>query len=260
MYTLFQEAVFPIEFVWNKVTSSIVELGKHYVFLVHAAHENEELKKTIEVLQTKVIDYDELTSERDRLRELLGFIQKYDKKLIAAEILGVSSDLAFQSIRIDRGSADGIKVGMPVLASGGVVGKVIRIGQRFSDVQLLIDTNFSLDVLLQRNRVRRVLKGVGKRCSLHLHQRSEIRIGDMAITSGIVGGFPKGLPVGRVVKIKYESDTVFQVVTVEPWVDFRRLEEVLILFNADPEVSKIASIGGDEWLEGFGDKGHEANE
>ena len=252
--TALQEVLFPIEYVWNKVENFVVVTGQRYIFLTHTAEENEKLKKKLAILETKVMDYEEQVKERDRLRELLGFVKKYDKQLVAAEILGLSSDLAFQAVRIDRGSGDGIQVGMPVLAAGGAVGKIIRTGRRFSDVQLLADSNFSLDILVQRTRVRGVLKGLGKKCRLQLHQRSEIRIGDTVITSGMIGGFPKGLPVGRVVKIRYESDNVFQIVTVEPWVDYERLEEVVILLNSDPEIAKISSIGGNSWIGGFGDR------
>ena len=67
------------------------------------------------------------------------------------------------------------------------------------------------------------------------------------VTSGIVGGFPKGLPVGRVMRITYETDNVAQSVTVEPWVDHRRLEEVMIILNPDPELEKIAETAGPSW-------------
>jgi rod shape-determining protein MreC len=139
---------------------------------------------------------------------------------------------------------------MPVVAADGIVGKVIRTGMHFSDVQLLVDSDFHLDVLLQRTRVRGVLSGAARtHCTLQLSKRVEIRIGDTLITSGIVGGFPKGLPVGRVMRITYESDNVAQTIDVEPWIDHRRVEEVMVIFSQDKELEKIVETAGPEWLD-----------
>ena len=138
---------------------------------------------------------------------------------------------------------------MPVLVGSGVVGRLLRIGSTFSDVQLIGDTSFNLDVIVERNRVRGVLKGIGdNRCRLLLHRHADIRINDTVVTSGITGSFPKGLPVGRVIRISYESDDVSQIITIQPWVDNYGLEEVILLRYSDPAIETISEIGGDKWL------------
>ena len=96
-------------------------------------------------------------------------------------------------MRLNKGTLDGKKVGMPVVSAKGVVGRVIRAGNKYSDVHLLIDINFNIDTLIQRNRVRTVLNGDNIETSAKLNRKTEVRIGDTIITSGIVGGFPKGL-------------------------------------------------------------------
>jgi rod shape-determining protein MreC len=151
-------------------------------------------------------------------------------------------------MRISKGEFDGVRIGMPVVTAEGVVGRIIRTGKKFSDVHLLLDSNFNVDVLLQRTRIRGVLKGQGSHGVLKLNRQSEIRIGDTIITSGIVGGFAKGLPVGRVVRISYESDNVSQSVRVEPWAEFDQIEEVVVLENHDPELQKIRETAGRTWL------------
>jgi rod shape-determining protein MreC len=139
---------------------------------------------------------------------------------------------------------------MPVVSSNGIVGKVIRAGFKFSDVQLIVDYDSNVDVLVQRNRIRGVLGGyANESCRLTLQRSAEVRIGDTLVTSGIVGSFPKGLPVGKVIRISFETDNVSQVITVEPWVDHRRLEEVIVLLRDDPELSRIAEAGGADWIE-----------
>jgi rod shape-determining protein MreC len=245
-----QEAVYPFEYAVHALTGGVSRAWKAYVDLHGAAVENRGLRGQLQQLQTRIMDYEEQIQENERLRRLLGFAERSEKKLVAAEVIGTNTRGVFQSMRITRGAKDGIKAGMPVATADGIVGRIIRVGTNFSDVQLLVDSDFHVDVLLQRTRVRGVVSGADHNlCKLQLHKRVEIRIGDTLITSGIVGGFPKGLPVGRVMRITYESDNVAQSITIEPWVDHRRLEEVMVIFSEDPELSKIVETAGPEWLE-----------
>ncbi|MFY7929683.1 MAG: rod shape-determining protein MreC, partial [Oligoflexus sp.] len=184
-----------------------------------------------------------------RLRELLGFAQHFQGAHVVAEVVGTRSYPSFKTLRISKGKRNGVKVGMPAVTAEGVVGRVIRAGQNFADVHLLIDSNFNLDVLLQRTRIRGVLKGADTHSVLKLNRRAEVRIGDTLVTSGIIGGFAKGLPVGKVIRISYESDNISQTITVEPWTDFDRVEEVIILENRDQELQKIIETAGDAWLD-----------
>jgi rod shape-determining protein MreC len=244
-----QDALYPFERGWQGLTSGMSHLWKRYVDVSDASEENLKLRSQLAGMQSRIMDYEEQVLENDRLRRLLGFKSRSEKRLIAAEVVGHNDDSPFQSIRITRGLDDGVKPGMPVVAADGIVGKVIRSGAHFADVQLLVDSDFRVDVLLQRTRVRGVLSGSERtQCSLSLNKRVEIKVGDTLITSGIVGGFPKGLPVGRVIRITYESDNAAQTIAVDPWVDHRRLEEVMVIFNEDKELAKIVETAGPEWL------------
>ncbi len=246
---LLQDSIYPFEWAWSQSVDSLMSGIKRYVYLSNAAHENEDLRSTLGSMQSRIMDYEEQLLENERLRRLLGFANRSEKSMIAAEVIGHNSLSQFESIRISRGESDGIRNGMPVVSADGVVGKVIRTGFKFADVQLLVDTDFHIDVLLQRTRVRGVLAGDSGRISkLQLHKRVEIRIGDTLITSGIVGGFPKGLPVGRVIRISYETENVAQSITVEPWVDHRRLEEVMVILNDDQELEKLIETAGEPWI------------
>ena len=179
----------------------------------------------------------------------MALTQRAETKVAVAEVVGYPSRLPFRTIRIARGKLDDIQVGFPVITDEGVVGRVIRTGLKFSDAQLIIDSDFNLDVLIQRTRVRGVLKGSADgACRLLLHRKADVRIGDSVVTSGIVGSFPKGLPVGRVMRISYETDNVTQIITVEPWFDYRRLEEVVILHQGSTEIRQILETAGDQWL------------
>jgi len=247
---LLQELVYPVEYIWHRSVSTASRNWQKYFDLSEAATENLHLRRELALIQTRLLDYDEQLQETRRLRDLLGFTQRYATNHLVAEVIGRTSALPYQSIRITKGETDGVQVGMPVVTNEGIVGRILRAGLGFSDVQLLTDSNFSIDVLLQRTRVRGVLHGYADNsCQLLLNRRAEIRIGDMVITSGIVGAFPKGLPIGRVMRISYESDNISQLITVEPWVDHRRLDEVVVLQETNKELQKITETAGTNWLE-----------
>lgn len=245
-----QEITYPLEYSWRVATGWVSDMGSHYVFLRHAALENDALKRELTELKLRTMNHDEQGHEIERLRKLFSFSEIHKDKYIPAQVVGSPMLAPFESLRISKGSSDNVRVGMPVVSADGVVGRIIRVTPHFSDVQLLVDANFNLDVILQRTRVRGVLRGMTRDyCRLGLPRQAEIRIGDTIVTTGIVGGFPKGLAVGRVMRISFEADNVSQLITVEPWVDYRRLEEVIVVDHPDRDLDKIVEIAGPEWLD-----------
>ncbi len=247
---LLQEIAYPFQYTFHFFGRLNRQFVRHYIMLSDVAEENTKLRKQLEGLQTRIMDYEHQIKEVHRLRKLLGFAEKYKRELRVAEVVGHPGTTHFKSLRISLGTQDDMHVGMPVVGADGVIGRIIRTGLFHSDVQMLVDSNFNLDVLLERTRVRGVLQGIGNnRCLLQLHRRAEIRIGDTVITSGITGSFPKGLPVGRVMRISYETDNVSQIITIEPWIDFQRLEEVMVVKKIDQQVEVINETAGSAWME-----------
>ena len=248
--TIVQDLSYPFAWVWHQASTGLNNTWERYFHLSGKSRENEKLKREVTELKARILDYDERLNEVNRLRSLASFTQTLTDKFLPAEVLTGQRALPFKTIRVTKGSADGVKVGAPVIAANGIVGRVIRVGVKFSDVQLLVDYDSNIDVLVQRNRIRGVLSGyANENCRLNLQRSAEVRIGDTLVTSGIVGSFPKGIPVGKVVRISFETDNVSQVITVEPWIDHRRLEEVIILLRDDPELARIAEAGGADWIE-----------
>jgi rod shape-determining protein MreC len=248
--TIIQDMSYPFTWAWHELSSGVVNAWERYFNLSGKSRQNSELKREISELKTRLLDYEERLNEVNRLHQLLGFTQTIVDKYIAAEVFTGQRSLPFKTVRISKGTSDGVKVGMPVVAAEGIVGRVIRTGFKFADVQLIVDYDSNIDVLIQRNRVRGILGGhANEHCRLNLQRNAEVRIGDTLVTSGIVGSFPKGLPIGKVTRISFETDNVSQVITVEPWVDHRRLEEVIVLLRDDPELSRIAEAGGADWIE-----------
>jgi rod shape-determining protein MreC len=255
-----QEILYPVTLGWHKLTHTVENTWQNYFYLVSVSEENAELKKEIFTLKTKFLDYEHQSNEATRLRKLLNFSAQYQKKLIMAEVFGQTGHFPFQTLRIFKGKKQQIKVGMPVIASDGVVGRVLRTGQNFSDVQLISDNNFHLDVLMERTRVRGILHGVAyNRCHLQLPQSADIRIGDTIVTSGVTGSFPKGLPVGIVTRISYETDNIAQVIAIKPWIEYQSLEEVMVITQVSSEIETISETAGEDWLDIAEGKGKDKN-
>lgn len=157
----------------------------------------------------------------------------------SARVIGYDPIPAFRSITIDRGSEHGVKPDQVVVAGGGVVGRVMRTGGRSSQVLLVTDLNSAVDVVDARTRARGLL--IGKRKDMGLKRErwmtqaeyvsasEEIVPGDLLLTSGLDGVFPKGLPIGVVGAVKKDPSGLFWQAEVDPYVELNKLEEVVVL-------------------------------
>lgn len=237
--SLVQEIVYPLSQTWHISLSFIAHVWQRYLYLTNTAAENAQLRAEVASLRTKLLLFTEKELELQRLRSLLAFNAQYDTKTLVAKVVSRPQLLPFKSVRINRGKSAGVRVGMPVAAVAGVIGRVVRVGSRFADVQLLIDSNFFVDVLVQRTRVRAVLRGDLQACRLEIPQATDLRIGDTIVTSGILGYFPKGIPVGQVTEIKYVEGEVAQQVAVQPWVELQQVEEVSVFLQRSPYLALI---------------------
>ena len=241
-----QESIYPFQYSYYAISNFIYSTWNNYIKLHNAAIENTKLKNEISLLKTQLLDYTEKTEEIKSLKKFLDFYESYPHKLVTADIISSPVVANFYSLRISKGYLDGLKIGMPVVSEDGVVGKIIRTGLKFSDVQIITDINFSLDILIQRNRVRAILSGSNEQdCIFYIHHNADIKIGDILITSGLAGTFPKGLPVGRVKKISYSLNNVSQIVHVEPFVEYQKVEKIFIIVVDNLPLNKIAETTED---------------
>lgn len=222
----------------------------HYISLKDAAIENTQLKNKILLLNTKVVDHEEVARENQRLRKILEFVETTPHDSTLATVIGKSKISAFQTLKLSKGTKHGIMTGMPVTTPGGVVGVILRSGAKYSDLLPITDPGFHVDVLIQRTRVRGILSGYNiSSCELKLNEQSDIKIGDLLITSGMTGSYPKGLPVAIVTKVSYSNNNISQAVFAEPLVQLNGLEEAVILKYRNPFINKISTIAGTKWLE-----------
>jgi rod shape-determining protein MreC len=214
-----------------------------YVWLQGAKQENKRLKEENTRLQAELVTLEEVRLENERLRKLLNYAEATGGQPVAAKVIGVNPDPNNLSLRIDRGEADGLTNGMPVVTPDGVVGHVIRVVPHAADVLLLHDPHSKIGVIVQRTRVRAIagVDGTDRALKLEFALRSEsVDEGDLVVTSGTDGVFPPGLVVGRLTKVDRQGKGTFQSAEILPAVDATRLEEVLVM-PAPPSTSTSAS-------------------
>jgi len=223
----------------NFVMSSarvIEDLWRGYFFLVNLREENDQLKKSLNRLHRQVDTLREADLANRRLREILNFKAAHDLPFLGAQIVGWDPNAWFKTITIDRGGRDGLSKGMPVVTDLGVVGRIVSLSPDYAQVLLIIDYNSSVDALVQRTRVRGIVAGrSGPTCQLkYVLKNDDLAVGDLIVTSGMGGVFPKGLPLGTVCRIKKTGQDIFQEVEITPAVDFNLLEEVLVILTRKP--------------------------
>jgi rod shape-determining protein MreC len=192
-------------------------------------------------IKEELVDHEELQQENERLKKLLSFSAGREERMVAARVIGVDATSWFRSITIDRGTSEQIREGMAVVSANGVVGRVITSTLHSSRVLLVVDAASKLSTLIERSRARAICRGEGDGMSLdYLPLTDDVQVGDLLITSGLGGGFPKGLIVGAVTRVDKQGYDMFQTVKVEPAVDFEHLEEVLVIFTAETPASAPA--------------------
>jgi rod shape-determining protein MreC len=167
----------------------------------------------------------------DRLRRLMGMGREFSQQVVYAEVIGRDPTAWFKTVIIDKGAKDNIAVGMPVVVPEGIVGQIVDVSGRYAKVLLIVDQNSAVDALVQRTRARGLIKGeFADQCRLeYVLRKEDVRIGDVIVTSGLDDVFPKGLRIGAIDDISGEPNEMFYTITIAPFVDFEKLEDLLIL-------------------------------
>ena len=219
------------------VSGTAGDIWSNYIDLLEVRQENIELRKSVKLLNERMVANNEAIVANARLKALLELKGAVAIPSIAVSVIGEDSSAWFKTLVVDRGSADGVLEGMPVVAAGGVVGRLVKVAPHSSRVLLLTDHASAIAAVVQRSRARGVVRGAGGgRCSLEFTVKDEdVKVGDTVISSGIGGVFPKGLPIGEVTMVKKGEYGVFQTIEVRPAVNIGKLEEMLVLVRQSIE-------------------------
>jgi rod shape-determining protein MreC len=217
------------------IIKGIQGVFEHYIFLIHLERENDLIKKRVAELQEENSQMKEMVLANDRLRNLLQFREKMPTSVIVAEVIGQDPTSWFKSVTINKGEQDGVQKGMAVILPEGIVGQILKTSLHYATVLLITDYNSAVDAVIQRTRAKAIVEGKEEnRCQLkYLLRTDEVVVGDVAVTSGLGGIFPKGLMIGEIRSVDKKSHGVFQHAELVPSVDLTKLEEVLVL-SASP--------------------------
>ncbi len=228
----------PFQQAFSRAIRFMRDTWTHYFYLVSVAHENDRLKKAYH----KAIESNNLLNEvelsNQRLRSLLDFQKTHSSRVIAAEVVAKDPSPWSKTIIVDKGTSEGIISGLPVVTAEGIIGQVIDTSPRHAKVLLIIDQNSAVDALIQRSRARGIVMGItAERCRLmYVLRKYDVNMGDVVISSGLDGVYPKGLRIGMVSEVVRPNSGIFQEVAVSPYVDFEKLEEVLIILDRPLEL------------------------
>ncbi len=223
----FQKGFLALYSVFDRVWSN-------YVYLVGVKEENRALKESLHKLLEENNRLREELLLTARLKEILKYRARLGIESVAAEVIGYSSFGAagwIKTATLDKGLRDGIKVDMAVVSPRGVVGRIIEVTATTSTVLLITDPRSSIDAIVQRTRIKGLLEGTGSRTLRlkYIRQLDDVKPGDVLVTAGLSGIFPKGLALGRITKVEKGKDNFFKYIEAEPMAPLDNLEEVLII-------------------------------
>jgi rod shape-determining protein MreC len=213
------------------VGRSAKQLWQGYFYLVGVRRENAVLQQQLEEHKQREVRFQEAQQALTRLEVLLDLKRQVALPVIGARVIAYDPTLWSRSAIINQGKVQGVKEGLPVLAPQGIVGRIVAVYPEYSKVMLIVDRKSGADAMIQRTRIRGILKGKGgNRCSLEFVPKSaDVKVGDLVLASGLVGLYPKGLVFGKVTEANKKNPGVFQEIEVTPNVDLSTLEEVLVV-------------------------------
>jgi len=241
----------PLERMVTLPVQELRGVWSDYVALVGVREENDKLRGRLARLEDENQQYREAILSSERFQRLAGFRSQREIPMVPANVIHQDLSPWFQSLIIDQGAAAGIRPGMPVITDSGVVGLVAGTTPGAAKVMLMIDPQSRLDVYVERTRARGTVRGAASStCDLDYVLRQEsIEEGDLLLTSGMGGVYPKGLRVGRIAKVDHKTSGLFLAAQVEPAVDFARLDEVFVILEQRqvPEDDAFSSLDEGLW-------------
>ena len=239
--------------VQRAVTSAVAgvqEGWENYFALQQIRHNNEALRQELAQLRIALEQERALAQQSRTLQELLELRNATGLETTAAAVIGSGPDAFFRTITIDKGTRDGLRRDMAVIAPAGVVGRVVMPSARASKVQLLIDRDAGAGVMIERSRAMGVISGSGAMDELsfqaglvdldYVPNTADVAVGDRVVTAGVDGIYPKGFTVGEIESVEREAGE-FRI-KVRPAVNFASLETVLVVLNV-PSLAVDADEG-----------------
>jgi rod shape-determining protein MreC len=221
---------------WSWLTSSFADRDRLRL-------ENAELSEQLRVARVKLLQFDSLRQENLRLRQVREASAGVGGRTMIAEIMRVDVDPFRHRVRINKGADNGVFRGQPVLDAFGIVGQVVQVDKYSSTLILISDAEHAIPVQVNRNGIRSIAVGAGDVSKLslpYLTVESDVKPGDLLVSSGLDGIFPAGYPVASVTKVERNPAETFALVEARPLALLDRDREVLLLWAEEPSTTAPA--------------------
>lgn len=229
----------PIQKTMDKLTGFVSDTWSRYINLVGVKRENKRLREQLELQDLYILSLKERLKIHDRENLTKQKVQRRGWEGIPARVIAFDPYARSHTLWISAGSEQGVELDLPVITLEGLVGRVVKVFDQSSQVLLLVDSRFSVDVIDESTRVRALVVGSGRGAEVKrypylthlefLKLGDAIREGDLLITSGFSDLYPKGIPVGNVIRIQKDEGDLFQTSLVLPVVDFTKLDQAMVL-------------------------------
>ena len=221
----------PVRYVGAVVAAPFSGLGNVLSNLTADQETLSELRAQNEELTSRNAQLEEAEQTAQRLQDLLDLQSAYNLESTAAHVVSGSTDSWSSTVTIDKGSSSGLAVGMPVCDSAGVIGQISECGTSSSVVRLITDEGSSVSAMVQSSRAQGMLEGSADgtlRLTL-VRTDQTVEVGDLVVTSGLGGVYPKGLPLGRVSNVEKPSGSLYYTITVQGFSNTESFEEVIVI-------------------------------
>lgn len=229
-------AVYPIQYAVHLPVKLSDWAGETLTSRKALLDANLELRRKQFLIESRLEKFAELEAENRRLRQLLDSSTKIADRVLIAELLSVDMDPFSRRIVLNKGSRDGVVNGQSLIDARGIMGQVVHTSPFTSTALLITDPSHALPVQINRTGLRCVAVGSGASDSLdliHIPNNEDVRVGDLVVTSGLGGRFPRGYPVGRVLSVERDSARPFAEVRLKPAAQLERNREVLLVWPGD---------------------------
>ena len=232
-----QTIVSPLRIVGANLVSPFVGLSNIVRNLTADEKTLTELIEENERLSARNVELEEAEVTARQLQELLDLRSMYNLQSSAAHVIAGSTNSWTQSVMLDKGKSSGFVVGMPVTDSSGAVGQIIECSSTTCTVRLLTDEESSISAMIQSTRAQGMLEGSidGTLHLSYIRTDQTVNVGDLVVTSGLGGVFPKGLPLGKVSVVDRTPGSTYYSIVVEPFGRLDNLEEVLVITSLTEE-------------------------
>lgn len=228
-----ETALYPILFFINTPQLASSAVTTQFKSRAQLIEENERLSSENFMQRADLLRMTALEHENDAMRKLLNSPIRHSSKRIFAEIINIDSDPYLQRLVINRGSSDGVYIGMPVITDQGLVGQVIETNYAYSRILLIVDPNSAVPIVNERNEIRGIANGTGSPDELNISnvpRSADIQVGDLLVSSGLGGVYPSGYPVAVVTEVGYSDAQLFAGIKAKPLVFTDRIKYVLLFF------------------------------